>query len=211
MPESAEPPSGPGPPRSDVRRDPEPDPNAELLTLAKAGDAEARERLVRLYMEPLRRFAHGRLPLHARDLMDTDDLVQTAVVRALNHLEDFEPRRSGAFLAYLRQIVMNRVRDGIRRAAKNRSREALTENLADPGRGPLADAIGRETLDRYEAALAHLTSAQCEAVVLRIELGMSYPEIAERMQCPSPNAARMLVSRGLVVLAERMKELRGQG
>ena len=208
MPEAAEPPAGPGP---EGRRDPEPDPNAELLALARAGDAGARDRLVRLYLEPLRRFAHGRLPLHARDLMDTDDLVQTAVVRALNHLEEFEPRRSGAFLAYLRQIVMNRVRDGIRRAAKHRGREALTEELTDPARGPLADAIGRETLDRYEAALALLTSAQCEAVVLRLELGMSYPEIAERMRSPSPGAARMLVARGLVVLAERMKELRGQG
>lgn len=207
MPEAAESSSGPGP---EVPRDPEPDPNAELLALAKAGDAGARDRLVRLYLEPLRRFAHGRLPLRARDLLDTEDLVQTAVVRALNHLEEFEPRRSGAFLAYLRQIVINRVRDGIRRGARNAGREALSEELVDPARGPLADAIGRETLERYESALALLTSAQCEAVVLRIELGMSYPEIAERMRSSSPGAARMLVSRGLVVLAERMKELRGQ-
>jgi RNA polymerase sigma-70 factor (ECF subfamily) len=140
--------------------------------------------------------------------MDTDDLVQNTVVRALNHLEDFEPRRNGAFLAYLRQIVINQVRDAIRRAAKNLGRIAVTEYLVDAGRGPLEETIGKETLERYEAGLSLLTDAQCEAVVLRIELGLSYPEIAGRIGCPSPGAARMLVSRGLVRLAESMKEVR---
>jgi RNA polymerase sigma factor (sigma-70 family) len=184
---------------------------AELLTLARGGDPTARERLIGRYVEPLRRFAHGRLPPHARDLTDTDDLVQNSVVRALNHLEDFEPRRNGAFLAYLRQIVMNQVRDAIRRAKKNLGRQDLTEDVADSGRSPLEEAIGKETLERYEAALARLTDAQCEAVVLRIELGMAYAEIAERIECPSEGAARMLVSRGLVRLAEAMREVRGEG
>jgi RNA polymerase sigma-70 factor (ECF subfamily) len=201
---AAEPPSGPGP------ADAAPDPHAELLARARRGDADARNRLIGLYLEPLRRFARGRLPLHARDLMDTDDLVQTAVVRALNHLEEFEPRRSGAFLAYLRQIVMNRVRDAIRRGAKNLGREELSEDLPGTEQSPLEETIGRETLERYEEALTSLTSAQCEAVVLRIELGLSYPEIADRIG-GSPNGARMLVSRGLVRLAERMQELRGPG
>ena len=39
---------------------------------------------------------------------------------------------------------------------------------------------------------------------MRVELGSSYPEIAGVLGSPSPNAARMVVSRALVRLAEMM-------
>jgi RNA polymerase sigma-70 factor (ECF subfamily) len=65
-------------------------------------------------------------------------------------------------------------------------------------------AIGLETLDRYETALMDLTPDQREATMLRVEFGLSYPEIAEAMGKSSANAARMLVVRALVHLAERL-------
>jgi RNA polymerase sigma-70 factor (ECF subfamily) len=73
---------------------------AGLLERVRGGDAGARERLLSRYVPALRRWAHGRLPPRARELADTDDLVQVTLIRALDHLGDFEPRRPGAFLAW---------------------------------------------------------------------------------------------------------------
>ena len=56
----------------------------------------------------------------------------------------------------------------------------------------------------YENALNELSSIDQEAVILRIEFGLSYAEIAEAMEKPSADASRMQVKRALVKLAESM-------
>jgi RNA polymerase sigma-70 factor (ECF subfamily) len=162
--------------------------------------------LVRRYDQILRRWAHGRLPVSARDLVDTDDLVQITLLQALNRLGEFEPRREGAFLAYLRQILLNRVRDEIRVARRRPGRAVLSEEMNAGRPSPLEEAIGREAMAAYESALAHLPDEQREAIVMRIELGFTHNQVAEALDCPSPDAARMLVARGLVRLAELMDE-----
>ena len=179
---------------------------ASLLEGARQGDLAARERLFARYLPLVRAWAHGRLPSGARRLAETDDLVQITLLRALDQLPGFEPRRPGAFLAYLRRIVINQVRDEIRRAVRRGDREPLGEDLPAPGRSPLEEAIGSETLERYEAALTQLTQHQQEAVVLRVELGLTYPEIADALGLPTANAARMLVARGLVRLTEALDD-----
>ena len=80
---------------------------SSLLLLAREGDAAARDQLFVRYLPRLKQWTHGRLPSRARHLLDTDDLVQVVLVRALSQLGRFEPRREGAFFAYLRQSVMN--------------------------------------------------------------------------------------------------------
>ncbi len=137
-------------------------------------------------------------------MVDTDDLVQVSVLRALDQVGRFEPRREGAFLAYLRRILLNSVRDEIRRARRRPGSEELSEDLVDGGPGVIEQVIGRETVETYEAALAGLSEAQQEAVILRVEFGYTFPEIAEALGSPSANAARMTVARALVRLAEVM-------
>jgi RNA polymerase sigma-70 factor (ECF subfamily) len=177
---------------------------ASLLVRVRGGDAAARDRLVERFLPALQRWARGRLPVRARGLFDTDDIVQITLLRALDRVQDFEPRHQGAFLAYLRQILLNQVRDQVRSAGRRPVEDSLPVAHPDPGASPLEEAIGAETLANYEAALAQLTPEQQEAVLLRIEFGMSYPVIAEALGSPSANAARMLVWRGLVRLAEVM-------
>lgn len=182
------------------------DSTAFLLARIRAGDAAAKEQLLERYLPALRRWAHGRLPPGARDLSETDDLVQNTLIRSLQHLEEFEPRHEGAFLAYLRQILLNLVRDEIRRAARRPGREALEEDLPGNAPSPLEEAIGVETLERYEAALMKLTPEQREAVVMRIELGFSDEEIAQALGVQTANAARMRVVRGLLSLSKEMQD-----
>jgi len=175
-----------------------------LLGRVRDGDDGARDELVRRLLPRLRRWAHGRLPQYARDLADTDDLVQVTLLRALDHVSEFEPQREGAFLAYLRRIVLNAVRDELRRAARRPARTELGETLPQPGPSVVEQAIGRETVEAYEAALATLPEEQREAVIMRVEFGYTYPEIAEALGRPSANAARMAVSRALLRVAEVM-------
>lgn len=179
-----------------------PETTVALLERIRGGDARAREDLYRRFAPALRAWARGRLPAAARDRLDTDDLVQISLARSLERLREFEPRRDGAFLAYLRRILINVIRDEVRRVSRLPGREDLTEALPDGGPTPLDRALGRDLLDRYEEALEKLPEEDREAVILRVELGFSYPEVARAIGSPSPNAARMRIVRALMALAE---------
>ena len=175
-----------------------------LLDRVRAGDAAALNRLMDRYLPRLSRWASGRLPQWARDLSDTDDLVQDTLIRTVANLSHFEARGEGALQAYLRAAVMNRVRDEIRRR-RVPAAAPLDSTIAAHGQSPLETVIGAETLAKYDRALERLDTETREAVIARIEMGCSYAEIADLMGKPSPDAARMIVSRALVKLAEEMR------
>lgn len=179
-----------------------------LLRRIWQGDSRARDQLARAYFPVLRRLAHGRLPSYARGLGDTGDVVSIAMQKALANIDRFEPRREGAFLAYLRQILFNEIRMQIRRAKVRPIVEELGAGHASLDPSPLEALIGRELMARYESALERLTPEQHEAVILRLEMGLSYRQIAEKIELPSEDAARMMVTRALARLA---KELRDDG
>jgi RNA polymerase sigma factor (sigma-70 family) len=105
----------------------------------------------------------------------------------------------------LRKILLNQIRDEIRRATRGPRRESLTEDLLDQAPSPLEATIARGTYKSYESALAKLPARQREAVILRAELGFSYAEVAEGVGCASDDAARMLVTRGLDRVARLMR------
>ena len=73
--------------------------------------------------------------------MDTDDLVQETVIRAVKRLDAFEPRHDGALQAYLRQAVMNRIRDEVRRAVRSPAETGLDDRQTDGGASPLDIAM----------------------------------------------------------------------
>lgn len=180
---------------------------ATLLALVREGDDPARERLARRYLPMLRAWASGRVPSRARGLGDTDDLVQVTLMRALEAAREFRNQREGAFLSYLRSILMNALRDQLRRATVRAASE-LDESIESSGPTVLEEVMGRETMERYEAGLERLSEQQREAVILRLEFGYSHQEIADAVGSASANSARMLVSRGLLHLAEWMSEHR---
>jgi RNA polymerase sigma-70 factor (ECF subfamily) len=176
---------------------------ATLMRRVHDGDDEARTALLDRCLPRLRRWARGRIPDAVRGIADTDDLVQTTVIRTLDHLDRLEPGPSGSFLGYMRQILLNAIRDELRKQHRRPRHTALgdgTGEIADVG-GPVSDPT---VVAAYERGLAELTPEQRDAIVLRVEFGMTFPEIAEELGLPSANAARMRVSRGLVDLAERM-------
>ena len=176
----------------------------DLVERAKTGDSDALNHLFARYLPSLRRWASGRLPRWTRDLMDTDDLVQETVVRAVKRINRFESRHEGALQAYLRQAVINRIRDEVRRARRSPAPDLLDDNAADPGASPLEEAIGAEAMERYEAALERLRPEEREAIVTRVEMDGSYQDVAKALGKPSADAARMAVTRALLRLAQEM-------
>jgi RNA polymerase sigma-70 factor (ECF subfamily) len=175
-----------------------------LLERAQEGDHSAAETLFARCLLPLRRWARGRLPSHARDLADTHDLVQDALLQTFKRLEAFDARGSGAFQAYLRQAVMNRILDEIRRAGRRRTHLELDSGIPANDASPLDEAIGRDAVERYERALGHLKNEDRDAIILRIELGLSYEEVTEALGKTSIGAARKCVERAIIRLAAEM-------
>jgi RNA polymerase sigma factor (sigma-70 family) len=167
---------------------------ARPLERIGGGGREALEHLAERYFQILRRLADALLPGSVRPFVDIDDLVQTTLNRALTHWGDFVPRHEGAFLAYLRRLMRDQIMDEIRRVR------------SQPFAGPLEERdTGADAPEAYEAALAELTEVQQGAVIMRLELGFSYAEIAEALQIQSTNAARTLIARAIVEIAAAMR------
>lgn len=175
----------------------------DLLSRARGGDETALNDLFTRYLPRLRKWAHGRLPGWARGPLDTQDIVQDTLTSVIPRLESFEPHHAGAFQAYLRQALMNRIRDQIRSAQRRPTDVLDTDHIAeDPS--PVDHAMCTETWERYEAALQRLRPPDRDAIVARIELGLPYGEVARVLRKPTVAAAHVAVSRALVRLAKEM-------
>ncbi len=184
-----------------------PDPllvTSELLQRARDGDRGALDALMARYLPRLRRWASGRLPPYARSLLDTSDLVQETLTRVIQGLERIEVRGPGGFQAYVRQAVLNRIRDEVRWAARRPGPDGVPESLPDPTPSPLENAIGADVLARYERGLAALSDEDRELLHLRLELDLDYQEITAMTGRPSRDATRMAIQRALARLASEM-------
>jgi RNA polymerase sigma-70 factor (ECF subfamily) len=178
----------------------------DLLARARLGDQAAWHELYARYQGPLRKFARGRLPKASRGATDTDDMMQDATLNILRRLDRIELRFPGALLAYLRRSVHNRVIDERRRAARGNTPAPLDDDHPDSGESPLDETLSRDQMRRFREALALISDRDRQAIVMRLDEGASYEAIAAALACPTPNAARVTVSRALKRLARRMAD-----
>lgn len=176
----------------------------DLVVRANGGDHDALEVLCARYLPRLQRWAHGRIPPAARGALQTHDLVQDTLIRVVERLPSFQPRHEGAFQAYVRTALWNRIRDVARQYQRTGPSDPLDPDMAGHEDSPVDLAIGHETLERYEAALDRLRPEEKELIIARIEMGLPHAEIAVMFDKPSVAAVHMAVSRALVRLAEEM-------
>lgn len=181
------------------------EPTMELVVRARAGDRGAVEALLQRCLPGLKRWAHGKLPSYARGTLDTGDLVQEAALHAIQRLDVFEPRHVGAMQAYLRQSVINRICDEVRRVTRHPAAAELTEEHPSDATSPLEAAIEAESYQRYRQALDKLGSRDREMIVARVEVQWSLAEIAQRFGMSTVDAARMAVTRAV----KRLRTLMG--
>jgi RNA polymerase sigma-70 factor (ECF subfamily) len=187
----------------------------QLVTLAKAGDDDALDRLCRVYGEHVRRIIRLRLNRELRVKLDSMDLVQDALINALQGLEDFKYENEGDFLRWLSRIAQNALghhleklhadKRDIRREVRLNEHESTTGGqLAGPAgtakvTTPSMIMSRKEELDKLEKAIDELKPEHKEVVVLAKVEGLSYKEIGERLG-KSADAIGMLLSRAMVAL-----------
>jgi RNA polymerase sigma-70 factor (ECF subfamily) len=90
----------------------------------------------------------------------------------------------------------------VRRAGRVEVALSSTLDCLDPASSPLDRALAGEKAGRYHAGLARLEAGERELIVGRIELGLSYQQLALATDRPSPDAARVAVRRALLRLGE---------
>mgnify|MGYP001606283094 CR=1 FL=1 len=186
-----------------------------LVRRAKDGDAEALNSLFQKYLERVHYLVRLRLGKGLRRYLESQDIVQEAMIRGLKGFDRFEMQHEGAFLHWLSKLVENVIRDkaDFFNAAKRSVSEDLPlenndESSIDalarlPGNDPTPSTvlIRDEQLLKLENALEQLSEDYREAVLQREIEDLSFKEIGENMN-RSEDAARMLYVRAKAELVK---------
>lgn len=157
----------------------------KLVADARAGAGAARERLA----EEHRRAAYLLALQLVRNADDALDVVQEAMLRFFTTLDRFDPQRP--VRPWLLQIVRNCALDLQRRQKVRRSESVEGDGLDDepieiPDGSPDPETVAQrhELQRRLWRALAALSPAHREILVLRDYQDLSYAEIAEVLAIP---------------------------
>ena len=166
-----------------------------LVEQAKAGDRAAFDTLLRDYQPRLERLVAARLGRQLRETVETEDILQEALLRAFRSLATFEWQRDDAFFAWLAGIVKNVIRTASQKGGRHRWIELETD-VAATHTSPSKGLRREERFDRLQEALGKLSADHREVILLaRIER-LRIKEIAERMG-RSPEATKQLLVRAL--------------
>jgi RNA polymerase sigma factor (sigma-70 family) len=183
----------------------------DLVARAKGHEAVAAEELFRRYRPRLQSFVHARVPVVARKLSDTQDVVQDVCFKILRALDRFESRGIGSFWWFARQIAKNHLLDLVRRGRALHETGLDEKSDAEPvakARAPAGVAADRESAEAFDRALERVADPVRQGLVMRLELGLEWNVIARDCGFPSPDAARVAVKRALGDVA---KEMAGHG
>ena len=174
-----------------------------LLARIQGGDLSARRILVARIEPLLQRFARGRLPKLLRHEQDTADLMQLTWLKVLEKLDSIAVQRPGDFFAYLRTVLLNALREALRR--HDRSPISPQADVLLSADSIVADNVPLDDWLAYEQALATLPGDDRVLVIMRFEFGMRFVEMAEELG-ESPDAIRMRVTRALARVAEGYRD-----
>jgi RNA polymerase sigma factor (sigma-70 family) len=177
-----------------------------LLARVRAGDDQARGELVRRVEPLLRRFARGRLPQALRHEQDTADLLQRTWLNVLDRLDGITTTQAGDFFAYLRTVLVNALRESLRRQAASPVRAGGDDTLSDD-QLPASGAAVEDWL-AYEQMLATLPPDLRTLLLMRFEFGMSFAEIGTELG-EAPDTVRMRLKRAIERVVARVGDEAG--
>jgi len=172
-----------------------------LIVAAQRGDRPAFARLVEHYWDRLYRWLYHL----AHDQHAAEDLVQETFLKAFAGLKKFQAGTN--FGAWLFRIAHNNFANQCRASA--RRREPLPDDLPDSQHGPLDRAISTEALQDVARAINRLPTEFRAALLLRVEEGLSFRQIAEVLDLTEETARwRVFKARQklLSVLAPRQEQ-----
>jgi RNA polymerase sigma-70 factor, ECF subfamily len=181
-----------------------------LVAAARDGQPAALARLLELYRNYLRLLARTWQQGPLRGKADPSDLVQETLLQAHQAFARFRGQGEGELVVWLRQIMAHKITDLARRLQADKCdagrEQPLTGRLKDKLRdmattfsSPSAAAQRREASVLLADALAQLSPARREVIVLRNLEEQEWPEIARRMG-KSEAAVKKLWARALLAL-----------
>lgn len=179
--------------------------SGELLSRARAGDAEALEALVTRHGERLLSRIRLMLGAEARRRAESRDYLQSLLSRVIAELPGARVKDEQHFIAWATRIARNDLRDAARkrRALAFDSLSASVWTPADGG-GPATAAANEEQRESLVSALESMAEDHRAVLELRHFEELSFRDIAERLE-RSEAAAQMLHSRALTQLGQRMR------
>jgi RNA polymerase sigma-70 factor (ECF subfamily) len=187
-----------------------------LLRSARGTDGDASVgQLLDLYQNYLTVLATTQLDRRLRRRVSPSDLVQDALLAAHRDFHQFQGESERQFLAWLRQILINCLHHAIETHLKAKMRDVrcevslhevslaldrsavnLADVLADRAPSPSSPMQAQERAVAVANRLAALRPAYREVIIMRNLQGLSFDEIAERMQ-RNAGAVRMLWLRAI--------------
>jgi RNA polymerase sigma-70 factor (ECF subfamily) len=196
---------------------------ARLLVLARAGDGRALGRLLELYRGYLALLARLQIGRRLQGKVDAADLVQETFLEAHRNFVRFQGGTEGELVSWLRHILAGQLAMLVRRYLGTRRRDVrlerelafeldessrvLDQRLAAPQSTPSQQAARREQAVLLADALGHLPEDYREVIILRHLEGLSFPEVARRMD-RTLNGVKNLWARALGRLRRLLGDLR---
>ncbi len=186
-----------------------------LLDKAKNGEKESLGQLLQLYQNYLTILAATQLDRKLRQRMNPSDLVQETMLAAHCDFIKFRGSTEREFLVWLRQILINCLHHAVdahvkakmrnvRRevsveranAALDRSAAGFAQVLEDRGPSPSTSLQEHERAVAFADQLAKLRPQYRDVIVLRNLQGLSFEEVADRMN-RKPGNVRMMWLRAI--------------
>jgi RNA polymerase sigma-70 factor (ECF subfamily) len=189
-----------------------------LLERIETGDRQALDQLLRRHRDALHGFVAVRLGHDLQARLDPSDVVQEAQLEMARRMDDFLQRRPMPFHVWMLKTahkrLMNAQRDHRQAARRSVRREAgwperssllLARPLLHSGSSPSEQLLARELAERVTRAVADLSEADRDILLMRHAEQLPYEEIACLLDI-QPAAARKRYGRALIRLQRVLTE-----
>jgi RNA polymerase sigma-70 factor, ECF subfamily len=180
----------------------------DLLRRAREGSREALGSLLDGCGQRLLGVIRLRLGPSLRERIESRDVLQATLLKALLHIDGFRGEKRESLMAWLARIAQNEIRDAAAFHGRDRRRADRTVTLGDSQElDRLAADVRSETSriardersERLFAAVEALSPEHREVILLRQLEELPFAEVAGRMG-RSPDACRMLLARAMAAL-----------
>ena len=195
------------------------EPDTELFDQAIEGDTTALRTLLTRYGSEARRAIQGKIGSKWRSVLEEDDVMQVTYLEAFLHIDQLIGRNPASFVAWLRRIAENVLRDAIRElerkkrpnpakriqtAVTEESYVALVEYVGGTSTTPSRHARRNEASEIIKRAMQQLPADYRDVLQLHHLEGRSVSEVATKMG-RSEGAVYMIRARAL----ERLRSFLG--
>jgi RNA polymerase sigma-70 factor (ECF subfamily) len=169
----------------------------QLLILARAGNSQALGQLLELYRGYLALLARLQIGRRLQGKVDPADLVQETFLDAHRNFAQFQGTSESELVSWLRHILAAHLAMLVRRylgtqrrnvrlerdlvVELDESSRVLNQSLVAPQSTPSQQAARREQAVLLADALGRLPDDYREVIILRHLEGLSFPEVARRM------------------------------